>query len=103
LGIWFDSDSLIQGTVQIVELKLLDAQTRKVVFEKVNIPEQPFKKDKYQPIYGAYFSFKDLKLKYINKILKIKFSLKQGGKTTVYDTELSLKTDYEGRFALTSN
>jgi len=54
-------------------------------------------------VYDASFSFKDLKLKYTDKILKIKFSLKQDDKKTVYDTELSLETDYEGRFALTSN
>lgn len=100
LFIWFESDSVIQGTIQVMELKLIDAQTKTVLFEKVNIPEeQPFEKDKYQRTYSAYFSFKGLKFEYTDKILKIKFLMRQNHKIIEYNTELFLETDYKAQFS----
>lgn len=96
-GVWFDSD--IQGVVQIKELELLNARTKKAVLSEVHFIEKPFKKQTYSQKFMAYYSFKDLKLEYTDMMLKIRFFLKQNNKIVEYETELPLKTNFRVFFS----
>ena len=76
----------MKGVIHISELKLVNTETKTVVFKKDNIIEKPIQK--YANSYRAYFSFEDIKLEYVDIILQMKFTLKQGDKTSEYKAEI---------------
>lgn len=92
LLIWFGSDTFMEGTIHISELKLMNTKTKMVVFEYGKIIEKPIQKDMNS--YTAYFSFKNLKLEYEEMVLQIEFLLKQGNKTTKHKAEIFFEKDY---------
>jgi hypothetical protein len=92
LFIWFGSDTFMEGTIYISELKLINTETKMVVFKQDNIVEEPIQK--YTNSYRAYFSFEDIKLEYVDMILQMKFTLKQAEKTTEYETEIYFEKNY---------
>ncbi len=99
LFIWFTSDTFLEGTIHITELKLVNAETKMVVFEQDNIVEKSFQKSKYVNEYNkyeyyTYYSFENIELEYEEMILQMKFSLKQGDKTTEYESEIFFEKNY---------
>jgi hypothetical protein len=94
LVILLRSDTFMEGIIHISELKLVNTKTNMVVFNQDNIVEQPFKKDEYINTYLAYFSFDNIELEYEEMVLQMKFSLKQGDKTTEYKAEIFFEKDY---------
>lgn len=94
LYISFSSETLKEGTIKITELKLINSKDEIVVFEQNNAIENPLQKDEYKHDYGTYFSFKNIKLEYVEMMLQMKFSLKQGDKTTEYEAEMFFEKNY---------
>lgn len=93
LYISFSSETLIEGTIKITELKLINAKDENVVLEQNNTLEKPLKVYKYKH-YGTYYLFKDIKLEYEEMVLLMKFSLKQDDKTTEYEAEMFFEKNY---------
>lgn len=93
LLIWFGSDTVIEGTIHISGLKLVNTKTKMVVFKYDKIIEKPIQKDVNS--YTVYFSFKSLKLEYEEMVLQMKFLLKQSGKTAKYKAEIFFEKDYK--------
>jgi len=93
----FDSD--FQGLVQIKELELINARTKKVVLSEVDLIETPFEQQTYSHKFMAYYSFRDLKLEYTDMMLKIRFILKQNHKIVEDEVELPFKTNFRVFFS----
>lgn len=94
LFIWFGSDTNNEGVIQILDLKLVNAKTKKVVLAQSNNTKKPIKK--YEANYRAYFSFKNIEIvEYAELSLQIKFLFNQDNKSTEYNTEIYFGKDYK--------
>ena len=93
LFIWFSSDSVLEGSVEILEIKLVYSDSKRIVFEQMATTEQKF--EKYNTDYTAYFSFSNIELEYRDVIVSITFLLKQNQKSIKYTTEISFEKDFK--------
>jgi len=94
LNILFQSDKFLEGVIHISELKLVNNKNKMVVFELGNIIDKSFQKAEHVNTYLVYFSFKDIDLEYEEMLLQLKFTLKQGNKSTEYKTEILFEKNY---------
>lgn len=99
LFISFSSDTFIEGTIHISELKLVNTKTKMIVFGPDNIIEKSFQRSKYvneysKYEYNTYYIFENIELEYEEMVLRMKFSLTQGDKTTEYKAEIHFEKNY---------
>jgi hypothetical protein len=93
LFLWFGSDSLVEGVVQIKEVKLISITDKKLLFQKISVPDKEIKQ--YDSTYRAYFSFKEIKLNYEDVMCYIDFVLKQSGVSKRHIFQFKFKRNYK--------
>jgi hypothetical protein len=88
LLIWFHSNELSKGIVEISEISLINAKTKRNILDQKKSMKLPFESNKKGVT--AYYSIKNLKMEYENTLLEINYRLLC---RRIYDPE-SLKIDY---------
>ena len=97
-----DEGKTLKGIVYIHRLYLTDKETRKILFEKTDIPGVPFEGSKAYGSYYAPFRFNKIDLEYKDMDLYVEFSIVDGDKKTEHKVELSFETDYTPRHRRTT-
>lgn len=93
LYLWFGSNTFLEGTIHISNLKLFHSGTKTVVFEKYDIPEESIKE--YDSLYRAYFSLKNIELEYLDMVLLIKFTLRDEKNSKEYNSEIHFERNFK--------
>lgn len=99
LFVWFEPENFMEGSVQITKLKLINAQTKQIFFEKNEVIEEFFRENDQL----ASFSFDNIDLEYVDFELQIEFLLKHGDRSTEYKTQVFLEKKYEEYFTMVSH
>jgi len=93
LSVWFGSDELLEGIIQITKIKITDLRTKQIVFVEDSTMEKPIVK--YTDSYMAFFEIKGIDLEYNEMVLQVEFVLKQENKSSTYSSELHFNKDYK--------
>lgn len=93
LLVWFDSDSLLEGSVKISELYLWDVKTKKTALTVRDTSE--VKIEKRRSKCGGYFTFDDIEMDYSEFILNIKFVLQKDKQISEDTVEFQFKPEFK--------
>jgi len=87
----FEASSKVTGSVSVIDIELHDALKKEIVFKGHDILRSDFKLSSDGSTYRAYFSVKDLDLKYVRYMLILKFKINTD--KTVLEKEIKLYFD----------
>ena len=102
LNVESEEGKTLKGVVYLHRLILMEKETRKILFEKTDIPGVPFEGSKAYGSYYALFRYDKIDLEYKDMDLYVEFSIVDGDKKTEHKAELSFKTDYTPRHRRTT-
>lgn len=97
LFLWFGSESFLEGSISIEDIKLINKRTGKTVFMENKVPEQSIEKQNALDgtSYFSFFSFENINMPHQDMRLQIVFQLKQHDNSTEYKINLLFKTDHQ--------
>ena len=102
-----DKSKYLEGTVQLSKVKIINARTNKLLFERNNLIEEPnrYENELVPNMHDLRFRvfdvlrFKNQKSEYDDMILQIKFIIKEGGNENEYSAEMLLEKRYYKEFS----
>ena len=94
LFMWFESNQKIDGSVIVERLELFDKKTKEVLFHENAGLKKTFTK-KSDKMFRAYFSFKDIDLKYSSYILLLSYKIKTENSLIDELIKLEFEKDYK--------